>query len=164
MRSIGLVALRLCATLVLLSAVGPAAAAHADNSRLNRSVITNVYAVQHQAGCPAGVKWNVQLQLAAEWHTRDLMEHRDMQGHIGSDGSTVMDRTRAAGFSGQTVETVAINPALAINGIEIMNQWFSDPVALAVMRDCSHSAIGVWSENSLDRTVVVAVYGVQVPA
>jgi hypothetical protein len=27
------------------------------------------------------------------------------------------------------------------------------------MRDCANTNIGVWSENSLDRTVVVAVYG-----
>jgi hypothetical protein len=27
------------------------------------------------------------------------------------------------------------------------------------MRDCAYTQIGVWSENSLDRTVVVAVYG-----
>jgi hypothetical protein len=27
------------------------------------------------------------------------------------------------------------------------------------MRNCANTAMGVWSENSLDRTVVVAVYG-----
>jgi hypothetical protein len=27
------------------------------------------------------------------------------------------------------------------------------------MRDCGYTKIGVWSENGLDRTVVVAVYG-----
>jgi hypothetical protein len=27
------------------------------------------------------------------------------------------------------------------------------------MSNCANTAIGVWSENSLDRTVVVAVYG-----
>jgi hypothetical protein len=27
------------------------------------------------------------------------------------------------------------------------------------MQDCAFTEIGVWSENSLDRTVVVAVYG-----
>jgi len=27
------------------------------------------------------------------------------------------------------------------------------------MRDCAYTQIGVWSANSLDRTVVVAVYG-----
>ena len=30
---------------------------------------------------------------------------------------------------------------------------------MAVMSNCANSQIGVWSENSLDRTVVVAVYG-----
>jgi hypothetical protein len=27
------------------------------------------------------------------------------------------------------------------------------------MQDCANTDIGVWSANSLDRTVVVAVYG-----
>jgi hypothetical protein len=27
------------------------------------------------------------------------------------------------------------------------------------MRDCANTPIGVWSANSLDHTVVVAVYG-----
>ena len=54
---------------------------------------------------------------------------------------------------------MAINPALAISGIEILNQWYYDPVDFAIMSDCANTAIGVWSENSLDRTVVVAVYG-----
>jgi hypothetical protein len=56
-------------------------------------------------------------------------------------------------------ETVAINPAVAISGIELINQWYYNPADLAVMSDCANTQIGVWSENSLDRTVVVAVYG-----
>jgi hypothetical protein len=31
---------------------------------------------------------------------------------------------------------------------------------MALMSNCANSQIGVWSVNSLDRTVVVAVYGV----
>jgi hypothetical protein len=27
------------------------------------------------------------------------------------------------------------------------------------MQNCAYTTMGVWSENSLDRTVVVAVYG-----
>lgn len=65
----------------------------------------------------------------------------------------------AAGFRGKVAETVAINPALAISGIEIMRQWYDRPDYLATMQDCAYTAMGVWSENSLDRTVVVAVYG-----
>ena len=37
-------------------------------------------------------------------------------------------------------ETVAINPALAINGIEILNQWYYNPAYLAIMRDCANTA------------------------
>jgi hypothetical protein len=31
------------------------------------------------------------------------------------------------------------------------------------MRNCANTAIGVWSESVLDRTVVVAVYGQPTP-
>ena len=54
---------------------------------------------------------------------------------------------------------MAVNPALAISGIELLNQWYYNPAYLAIMQNCANSEIGVWSENSLDRTVVVAVYG-----
>ena len=30
---------------------------------------------------------------------------------------------------------------------------------MAIIRDCANTTIGVWSDNSIDRTVVVAVYG-----
>ena len=134
-------------------------AAHADNSRLNNGVVANVYTVQHQAGCTNDVKINPQLRLAAQWHTDDVLNNRDLDGDIGSDGSAPQDRANAAGFRGRVAETVAINPALAISGIELINQWYYNPDYLAIMRDCGNTAIGVWSESSLDRTVVVAVYG-----
>jgi hypothetical protein len=72
----------------------------------------------------------------------------------------VQDRANGAGYRGTVTETVAINPALAISGIEIMNQWYYRPDYMAIMSNCANSQIGVWSVNSLDRTVVVAVYGV----
>jgi hypothetical protein len=134
-------------------------AAHADNKRLNDGVVANVYTVQHQAGCTNDVKINPQLQLAAEWHTRDVLNNRNLDGDMGSDGSTPQDRANAAGFHGQVAETVAINPALAISGIELINQWYYNPAYFAIMSNCANTQIGVWSENSLDRTVVVAVYG-----
>jgi hypothetical protein len=134
-------------------------AAHADNKRLNESVVANVYTVQHQAGCKNDVKVNPQLQLAAEWHTRDVLNNRNLDGDIGSDGSTAQSRAEAAGYRGTVAETVAINPALAISGVELINQWYYNPAYFAIMADCAHTQMGVWSESSLDRTVVVAVYG-----
>jgi uncharacterized protein YkwD len=144
---------------VVVAAVAGMPAANADNKRLNDGVVANVYTIQHQAGCTNDVKINPQLRLAAEWHSNDVLNNRALDGDIGSDGSTPQDRARAAGFVGAVSETVAINPALAISGVEIMNNWYYRPDYMAIMSNCANSQMGVWSVNSLDRTVVVAVYG-----
>ena len=141
---------------VMTFAVAPAGA---DNKRLNDGVVANVYTIQHNAGCTNDVTVNPQLQLAAQWHTSDVLNNRALDGDVGSDGSSVQDRANAAGYHGAVAETVAINPALAISGIEIMNQWYYRPDYMAVMADCRNTQMGVWSENALDRSVVVAVYG-----
>jgi hypothetical protein len=130
-----------------------------NNKRLNDGVVANVYTMQHQAGCTNDVKPNAQLQRAAQWHARDVLNNRNLDGDVGSDGSSPQDRANAAGFQGPVAETVAINPALAISGIELIHQWYYNPAYFAIMSNCTNSEIGVWSENSLDRTVVVAVYG-----
>lgn len=130
-----------------------------NNHRLNDGVIANVYTIQHQAGCKNDVRRNLQLQLAAQRHARDVLNNRNLDGDIGSDGSDPQARANAAGFPGPVAETVAINPALAISGIELINQWYSNPGYMAIMSNCTNSQMGVWSENSPDRTVVVAVYG-----
>ena len=152
-RSLGLPAL------IVAALFSHAPVAHADNKRLNDGVVANVYTVQHQAGCTNDIHINPQLRLAAEWRSRDVLNNRNLDGDIGSDGSTPQGRANAAGFHGQVAQTVAINPALAISGIELINQWYYNPAYLAIMSDCANTEIGVWSENSLDRTVVVAVYG-----
>ena len=69
------------------------------------------------------------------------------------------DRANAAGFNGVVAEMVAINPALAINNVDVINQWYNRPDYMAIMSNCANTQIGVWSANSLDRSVVVAVYG-----
>ena len=146
---------------VVIAALSVAAAplASADNSRLNSGVVANVYTLQHQVGCTTDIKVNRSLQLAAQWHARDVLNNRALDGDIGSDGSTAQSRANAAGFGGIASETVAINPALAISGVEILNQWYYRPDYMAIMSNCANTQIGVWSENSLDRSVVVAVYG-----
>lgn len=130
-----------------------------NNKRLNDGVLANVFTVQHQAGCINDISPNAQLQLAAQRHSRDVLNNHALDGDIGSDGSTPQDRSNATGYRGTVAETVAINPALAVSGVELMRQWYSNPADLAIMSNCANSQMGVWSENSLDRTVVVAVYG-----
>jgi uncharacterized protein YkwD len=155
-----MIRLRAVSICVAAMVLVPAPVAHADNSRFNKSVVADVYTVQHHAGCTNDVVVDKRLQLAAQWHAVDVLNNRDLDGDVGSDGSSAQSRASAAGFTGPNVaETVGINPALAMSGIELINQWFANPNYLAIMRDCRYSLIGVWSENLLDRTVVVAVYG-----
>lgn len=143
--------------LAAMATTAPQAAA--DNARLNNGVVANVYTIQHQAGCTTNIKVDPALALAAQWHARDLIGNHGLDGDVGSDGSTPQSRATAAGFTGVAAETVATNPALAINNVDVINQWYPDPTAFAIMSDCRNTAIGVWSENSVDRSVVVAVYG-----
>ena len=147
-------------TLAILAggAAMPAVAA-ADNSRLNNSVVANVYTIQHQTGCTNDVAVSPQLRLAAEWHANDVLNNRDLDGDIGSDGSTPQARAQAAGFRGTVFETVAVQRSIAINNLDILNQWYYDPADFAIMSNCANRLMGVWSENSPDRSVVVAVYG-----
>lgn len=158
----------MCLPVLVIAAVFGVPETHSDNDnntlipnnkRLNDGVVANVFTMQHQAGCTNDVRINPQLQLAAQRHTRDVLTNRNLDGDIGSDGSSPQDRANAAGFQGSVAETVAINPAMAISGLELIKQWYYNPDYHAIMSDCANSAIGVWSENSLDRTVVVAVYG-----
>ncbi|WP_375372683.1 MULTISPECIES: hypothetical protein [unclassified Mycolicibacterium] len=47
------------------------------------------------------------------------------------------------------VETAAINPALAISGIELIRQWYYNPDYLAIIQNCCNVAIGVWSKTNV---------------
>jgi hypothetical protein len=87
------------------------------------------------------------------------LNNRALDGNIGSDGSAPQDRALAAGFHGKVAETVAINQSLTINNLDVLNQWYYNPQDLSIMQDCQYTQMGVWSENSLNRSVVVAVYG-----
>jgi uncharacterized protein YkwD len=145
--------------IVALGGLTPSPAAGADNLRLNQGVITNVDTIKKQAGCTTDLKLNLPLQLAAQRHADDVLNNRNLDGDIGSDGSTVQDRARAAGYTGTVAETTATIQSLAINGIDIMGNWYYRPDYYAIMSNCANTQIGVWSENSFDRSVAVAVYG-----
>lgn len=145
--------------IVALAVVSPTPAASADNLRLNQGVIDNVETIKKQAGCKTDLKLNLQLQAAAQRQADDMLNNRDLDGDIGSDGSTVQDRARAAGYRGNVAETVATIASLAINGIDIMGNWYYRPDYMAIMSNCANLQIGVWSDNSFNRSVAVAVYG-----
>jgi hypothetical protein len=59
--------------------------------------------------------------LAAEWHARDVLNDRNLDADIGSDRSTAQGHVGVVGFRGQVAQTVAINPAVAISGLELIS-------------------------------------------
>ena len=152
---------RVLVTALILAVHGAIAApaAHADDRRMNSAVVQDVQIIQGTAGCTSTVRVSPKLQLAAQWHALDVIDDRTLDRDIGSDGSTVQSRAAAAGYMGAVAETVAINPALSISGIELINQWYHNPAYLEIMQNCNFTQIGVWTEHRIDRTVVVAVYG-----
>ena len=143
----------------MLFAVITTPAAHADNLRLNNGIVVNVDTTKKHAGCTTDLHINPQLQAAAQRHTDDVLNNRGLDGDIGSDGSTVQDRARGAGYGGPVAETVAINQSLTINDLDIMGNWYNRADYFAIMSNCANTQIGVWSDNSFDRSVLVAVYG-----
>jgi uncharacterized protein YkwD len=148
------------AGIVTLCAVTAAPIANADNNRLNNGVAQSVYSIKRQAGCTTDLKPNAALELAAQRHADDVLNNRALDGDIGSDGSTVQERARAAGYNGTVAETAAILPSNSINGIDILGNWYYRPDYFAIMSNCANTQIGVrTSSNQLDRTVTVAVYG-----
>ena len=55
------------------------------------------------------------------------MNNGALDGDIGTDGSTAQDRANAAGFPGTVAETVVINPALSISGMELITRLYNNP-------------------------------------
>jgi uncharacterized protein YkwD len=166
--SASLTRLALGITMTVLSSITTVTSAHADgdndtvipnNKRLNDDVVSGVYTVQHQAGCKMDVRINRQLRLAAQRHTEDLLNNPNLDGDIGSNGSTVQNRARDAGYPGPVAETVYINQSLAMNNLEVVSNWYYRPDYNAIMSNCTFTQMGVWSLNSLNRSVLVAVYG-----
>jgi uncharacterized protein YkwD len=152
--------LALCVGIVALGALSAAPLAYADYNRLNNGVAESVYGIKHQAGCTTDLKMNPALNQAAQWQADDLLNNRNLDGDIGSNGSTAQGRAQAAGYRGTVAETVAILPAMSINGIDILGNWYYRPDYFAIMSNCANTQIGVrTSTNGLDRTVTVAVYG-----
>jgi len=96
--------------------------------------------------------------LAAQWHAHDVLNNRDLDGDVGSDGLAAQDRANAAA-------STASRPKRS-RSTRAGDQWHRDhePVVLpadymAIMSNCANTQIGVWSESSLSAPSSSAVYG-----
>ena len=79
-----------------------------------------------------------------------MINNRNINDDIGSDGSTPQDRANAAGFRGKAAETVAINPVISISSLDDM----------AIIRDCANTDgpnVELLGQNARDFTQQVDV-------
>ncbi|GAA3047794.1 CAP domain-containing protein [Streptomyces glomeratus] len=117
----------------------PASAA-AGPASMRSEVIRLTNAQRIQAGCPA-LTSDTALTKAAQSHTADMADH-DFVDHTGSDGSSLVDRAQAAGYTGWSAlaENVAAGQTTAA---DVVNSWMNSPGHRANILNCSLKQIGV---------------------
>jgi hypothetical protein len=139
---------------------------HRPNARLNDGIVADGSPFSTKPGCTNDIEINPPLQLAAQWHTDDVLNNRALDNDIGSEGPHHN--------SGPTPPDSAATCPKPYHQPRPGDQRHRDspPVVLQPRRfrrhvppgstdslDCANTVVGVWLENSLDRPVVVAVYG-----
>ncbi|MEV5121979.1 CAP domain-containing protein [Streptomyces decoyicus] len=102
-------------------------------------VVELVNEERSKAGC-SKLTVNAKLTKAAQDHSQDMADHRNMS-HTGSDGSSPDDRITRAGYQWNSYgENVAYGYSTPE---EVMKGWMSSPGHKKNILDCSFKEIGV---------------------
>lgn len=102
-------------------------------------VVELVNKERDKAGC-SPLKVNAKLTKAAQDHSKDMADHKNMS-HTGSDGSSPDDRITRAGYHWTAYgENVAYGYSTPD---EVMKGWMSSPGHKRNILDCSFKEIGV---------------------
>jgi uncharacterized protein YkwD len=105
---------------------------------LTESVIELTNAARGKAGCPA-LAADERLDAAAQVHSDDMVA-RDYFAHTSPDGTTFVDRARAAGYPLPGGENIARGPR---SPAEVVSGWMDSPGHRANILNCEFTAIGV---------------------
>ncbi|MFE6741813.1 CAP domain-containing protein [Streptomyces tubercidicus] len=113
--------------------------ATAKASGATARVVELVNSERRKAGC-SPVTVNAKLTKAAQDHSKDMADHRNMS-HTGSDGSAPDARITRAGYSWSSYGE---NVAYGYSSPEsVMKGWMSSPGHKRNILDCSFKEIGV---------------------
>ncbi|GAA2283093.1 hypothetical protein GCM10010415_60610 [Streptomyces atrovirens] len=128
------------ATALSAASAAPASAAAPSPKALKANVLKLTNAERAKAGCPA-LKFDAALAKAAQRHSVDMAGH-DFVGHVGSGGSTMVTRARAAGYTGwnSLAENVAAGQKTAAG---VVKSWMKSPGHRANILNCSLEHLGV---------------------
>jgi uncharacterized protein YkwD len=120
--------------------------ASAAQSSIAQQVIDLTNQQRQQHGC-AALEFSVQLTAAASVHSQDMALH-DLFGHTGSNGSTMISRVVATGYSyAQLAENLAAGPSTAE---DVVAGWMNSPGHRANILNCDLHQLGVGYYVQLD--------------
>jgi uncharacterized protein YkwD len=95
---------------------------------------------RRQQGCTVALVLSPQLSAAASAHSRDMALH-DLFSHTGSDGSTMISRAVAAGYSySRLAENLSAGQSTPE---EVVAGWMNSPGHRSNMLNCALREIGV---------------------
>ncbi|WP_217170148.1 CAP domain-containing protein [Streptomyces sp. AC512_CC834] len=135
-------ALTVAAATTALSAgsVTTASASAPAPKGLKANVLKLTNAERAKAGCPK-LKFSAALARAAQRHSADMARH-NFVGHVGSGGSTIVTRAKAAGYTNWNAlaENVAAGQKTAA---AVVKSWMKSPGHRANILNCSLEHLGV---------------------
>jgi uncharacterized protein YkwD len=121
--------------------------ARAKQLSIEQQVIDLTNEQRQQNGCATTLVLSPQLTAAASAHSQDMALH-DLFSHTGSDGSTMVSRVVATGYSySQLAENIAAGHATAE---AVVASWMNSPGHRANILNCSLRELGVGYYVQLD--------------
>lgn len=122
---------------VASAAPAPAAVSPTQAAQLNQVfALTNQY--RQQAGCRALIR-NSYAERAAQGHA-DWMNATGTFSHTGANGSSFVDRMKAAGYASPGGENIAYGQR---DAQAVMTAWMNSPGHRANILNCKFTRIGV---------------------
>jgi uncharacterized protein YkwD len=121
--------------------------ARAAQPSIEQQVIDLTNEQRRQHGCAAALVFSPQLTAAASAHSQDMALH-DLFSHTGSNGSTMISRVVATGYSyAQLAENLAAGPSTAE---DVVAGWMNSPGHRANILNCDLRDLGVGYYVQLD--------------
>jgi uncharacterized protein YkwD len=136
-----------------------AAQAQADGGDQSDAVLTQINATREANGC-APVAANPQLTASAERHAEDMLV-TGVAGHTGSDGSTVVQRVRDAGYTqyAELGEVVFWGTGSAGTPATAVAWWMNSPGHRAIITDCRLTEAGFSAVSNGNKMTATGDFG-----
>lgn len=147
------------AAMMIVASVLATPAAQAVGGDQGGAVLSQINATRAVNGC-GPVAANVQLTASAARQANDMLVH-GVQGHIGSDGSSIAQRATEAGYpsSAQVDEIIFWSSGPGGTPAAAVTWWMDSPRHRAVITDCELTDAGFSAVGTWDRFTVAGDFG-----